>query len=92
MVSWTDQESTAAALVRLVPGQRFYNGFRREPFVNKERQGWHIERQSLGFAGPIQKGLAEALEFRRSSLGFFKCLGIEHLLDEDLPLLTGRGS
>jgi hypothetical protein len=58
--------------------------------MDEERKSRHIERQPLRLARPIQKGLAETLEFRRSSLRLFQTLCVKDLLDEMLSLLTGR--
>lgn len=57
--------------------------------MDEERQGRHVEREPLGFAGPVEKRLAEAFQFGRSSFGFFERLGVENLLDKLLALLAG---
>jgi len=49
-------------LVAFMPLERFQNGLGREALMDKKRQGWHIERQTLGLARPIQEWRTESLE------------------------------
>ena len=77
MLRIAEQREHVFLLVRLVSGERFNDGFGREPLMNEERQGRHIERKPFRLTSPVEEGLAQALELRCSGLRFFEALGIE---------------
>ena len=77
-------------LVAFVTLQCFEDCLGREALVNEQRQCGDVERESLGFARPVEEWLAQRLEFFRRRLGLLQRLGLQHLAYQILTLLPRR--